>query len=163
MHRLAVMTQRQLCEPFGITRRLCPLRPRIAIRMQRYTVNAQADTTLLEFRGPIARANRDEVGKQRPGLGQRRKDSLNLFAEADLGWLLPAPARFHPNEANNPRLPIHVLGLQVCQIRLRRAQVPSELVEGLALRVLLALDNLGVFFSRVAALVLETHGWPLTF
>jgi hypothetical protein len=53
-----------------------------------------------------------QVGKQRAGLWKCRKDFFNLFAKPNLRWLLSAPARFHPNVANDPRLPVHVLDLQ---------------------------------------------------
>jgi hypothetical protein len=59
-----------------------------------------------------------EVRKQRASLGQGGKDGLDLFPKSNLGRLQAPPARFHANKADDPRRPVHVLGLQVRQIRL---------------------------------------------
>src|SRR5256885_15340435 len=108
MHRLAVVPQRLLAKSFGIARRLRPLRPRVAVGMQRHAFNPQANATLMEFRGPVARTDSGEIWKERPCLRQRGEDFFDFFPEPNLRRLATAPSRFHPNEADNPRLPIHV-------------------------------------------------------
>lgn len=74
MHRLAVVTERHLRESFGIARRLRPLHLRVAVGMQRHALNPQANATLMEFRGPVARTDGGEIWKERPCLRQGRKD-----------------------------------------------------------------------------------------
>ncbi len=103
----------------GIAANLGSFRPRI----QRHTLNAKADTALLELRRPVASTHGLQIRKQRADLWKRRKNFLDLLAETNLRRLLSAPARLHPNEADDPRLPIHILGLQVRQVRLRRAKM----------------------------------------
>ena len=66
MHRLGIVPQRLLREPFGETTFQRPLRPRIPIAMQRYAGNPQSVTTLLELRRPIPGAHGANMRKQRP-------------------------------------------------------------------------------------------------
>jgi len=53
--------------------------------------------------------------------------------------------------------------LQVRQVRLRCPDMPGQLIEGFAFRVLLALNDLAVFLPCDGPLVLVTNGWPLAF
>jgi hypothetical protein len=152
---VAVVPQSQLRETFGITANFGPFRPCVTVAVQRHTLNAKADTALLKLCCPIPCPHRLQIWKQRAGFRQRSQNFLHLLAKSNLRWLLAPPARFHPNKADNPRLPVHVLGLQVCQVRLRRAQMPCQLVKRLPFRVLLARYNLAVFLQVMARLSLN--------
>ena len=72
---LGVVAQSLLGKPLRVTALERPFRPRIPIRMQRYAFDAQRVAPLLELRGPVTRAHRAEVGKQRPC----RRPSAALF------------------------------------------------------------------------------------
>ena len=111
MHGLAVVTQGQLREPFGIADDLRAFRPRVTVAVQRHALNAKPDTALLELCRPVARAHSGEIRKQGARLWEGCKDVFDFLPKPDLRRLLTAPARFHPHEANDPCLPIHVLGL----------------------------------------------------
>ncbi len=107
----------QLREAFGITDDLCPFRPRATVTVQCHALNPKANTALLELGGTVADAHGLQVGEQWAGLRECRKDFFNLFAEPNLRRLLAAPARLHPNEADNPR----------ASPRPRPASVPSRI------------------------------------
>ncbi len=78
MHRLAVVSQSLLREPFRIANCLCPFRPGVAVAVQRHALNAEADTVSLELGGAISGAHGLQIRRQRPGLRQCGKDFLVL-------------------------------------------------------------------------------------
>ena len=66
-------------------------------------------------------------------------------------------------ERDHLRFPINVPGFKERQIRLRRAQVPRQLIERLAFGILLALNNFAMFLPGDGALFLEPDFRPLPF
>jgi len=60
-------------------------------------------------------------------------------------------------------VPVSILGLKECQVGLRRAQIPRQLVERLAFGIVLAGDNSQVLGQGDGALLFELAGWPLAF
>src|SRR5450631_4148371 len=60
-HGFAVVAQVHLCIPFGITRRLCPFRPCVAVAMQRDAFDAKSIAALLELRGAVACTDRSQI------------------------------------------------------------------------------------------------------
>ena len=87
--------------------------------------------------------------------------SRPLLCQTESGAVHPAPTRLHPHEANDARIPVYVLGLQMGQVRLRSAQVPGKLIERLSLGIPLALYNLAMLVRRDGALFLEADNGPL--
>ena len=65
MDRLAVVTKRNLSEALGITRRLCPFGPGVAIAMEGDACDAEAPATLLELGGTVGSPHSHQVRKQR--------------------------------------------------------------------------------------------------
>lgn len=142
VHGLAVVAQGQLREPFGIACHLGPFCLGIPVAMQGHAMNPQADASLLELRSPVARQPAPQVREQRPHLRQGCQDGLHLLTKSNLwGLLVVPPTGLHANKADDPRRPVHVLGLQVGQVRLRSAQVPGQLIERLALGIAFAGDD----------------------
>jgi len=75
MHGLAVVPKRLLREPFGITRLLRPFRPGVAVGMQSDALDFEADTSLMEFRRPVAARTVRRYGKSGPSDGRERRIS----------------------------------------------------------------------------------------
>jgi hypothetical protein len=84
--------------------------------MKRHALDVEARATLPKLGCAVAGAHGGKIGEKRADFGQGGEDLLNLFAEPDLGRQLASPAGFHPKEADYPLVPIHVFGLQVCQV-----------------------------------------------
>src|ERR1017187_1688323 len=83
------------------------------------------------------------------------------MTKANLGRLLASPAGFHPKKADDPVSPIDVLGLQICQVRLRGSQMPGELIKRPALRVLFTRDYFAVLLPSDGTFLFEAHCRPL--
>ena len=141
MDGLAILADIHLGIPFGIARRLRPFRPRIAVAVQRHAFDAESGAALLELRGPVARANRPQIRKQRPIAGKVAQEFRHVCIEAHNGNC----ARFHAPVADDVIAPVNILGLKECQVGLRRAQIPRQFVERLAFGIVLAGDNRQMF------------------
>jgi len=107
-----------LREAFEITHNFRPFRPSEAVAVQRHAVNAKADAALFELGGSITSAHGLQIREQRTSFRKCRKNVFDFFAKPKLRRLLSTPARFHPHETNDPRLPVHVFGMQMRQIGL---------------------------------------------
>jgi hypothetical protein len=67
--RVAIVPQRQVRTPFGITRHFRPFRPGVAVAVQRHALKAEADTALLELGGAISGTPVCRYGSSDPALG----------------------------------------------------------------------------------------------
>src|SRR5439155_17413250 len=144
MHRLAVVTERFLREPFRIAALFGALRPRVAIGVKRDAFDAESITALLEFRGAVASANRLQIRKQRAGFGQTAQDGFNVSAEVDHRQA----SGFPPRVGDGSVRPVNVLRRQTCDVTLRSAEMPAQLVEVTPFRVLFALNDELMFLDR---------------
>ena len=63
MHRLAVVAERLLREPFRVAALLGALRPSVAVGMKGDALDAESRAALLEFRGAVATADGLEIGE----------------------------------------------------------------------------------------------------
>ena len=160
---LAVVPKGQLRESFGIPALFGPLRPSIAVGVERDFWNAQAPATLLELCRPVAGPHGFEIREKRPCLWKGRKNFLHLFPEAYLRRLLAPPARFHPKEAYDVSVPVHVLSVEIGKVRLRYPKVPGQLIKCLPLRVFLPLDDPAMLLPGDGPLFPVSHGRPLAF
>lgn len=58
-------------------------------------------------------------------------------------------------------IPVDIFGLQACQVGLGCPEMPGHFVKGFAFRIVLPLDDTGVFLKGDAALFLEANNRPL--
>src|SRR5579862_2359597 len=65
MHRFAVVTKGFLCKAFRVTTRFRAFSPGIAIRMEGYSVNSQAEAAPFEFFGAMSFAHELNSGEER--------------------------------------------------------------------------------------------------
>ena len=83
MHRLAVVPQSLLREPFRVATFQSPFRPRIPIRMQRHTRNFQPDTALTKLRCPVPSAYGAKVREKQPNRRTPFQEGLDFRAKAN--------------------------------------------------------------------------------
>ena len=114
MDSLAVVTQCLLSEPFGIPCPLRSLRPGVAIRMQRYTLDTETLATLPELRGAVVRAHSAQIWKQRAVCRERAKDFRHVAVKAHDGNRAGLFAR----ETNDVVFPINVFSFKQSEVRL---------------------------------------------
>jgi hypothetical protein len=63
MHRLAVVAERLLREPFRVAALLGAFGPSVAVGMEGDPLNAESQTALFEFCGAVATADGLEIGE----------------------------------------------------------------------------------------------------
>ena len=102
MHRLAVVPQRLLGEPFRVAAGARPFRPRIAIGVQGDAGDAESAAALLEFGGPVASPHSAHVGEQWAGLGQSPQNLCDVVAEVDKGQFASLELILRSRLANRP-------------------------------------------------------------
>ncbi len=143
---------------------LGPLGPRVAVAVQADAFDAEAAAAFAEFVGAVAGKPAAEMREERSFLGQGVEDVGDGLPESDLRrGLILAPFRLHADVGDGPAGPVHVFGVEVGQVALRRAEVPRELVECLPLGVALAFNDAAVLFPRDGAPVFVPDDWPLPF
>src|SRR5207247_6051698 len=64
-------------------------------------------------------------------------------------------------KADDALSPVNILGFEVSQIGLRRAQVPGHLIKGLPFEIGFAGNDCRVFLPRDGSLLFEMDCWPL--
>ncbi len=89
MHRLGIVPQRLLREPFRVAALERALGPRIPIRMQRYAFDPQAIAPLLELRRSPARTVQ-RYGNSQPVCGRRRRMVSTSTPNLISAGLMPA-------------------------------------------------------------------------
>src|ERR1019366_4539747 len=85
MHGFGVVPQSLLGEPLGVSTLARPLGPGVAVGVQANPFDAEARAALLEFRGPVATADRPQIRKERAGLGSPLEEGGDCDAESDEG------------------------------------------------------------------------------
>src|ERR1017187_4576263 len=157
MDGFAVMSQRLLREPFGITGFFGAFRPRIPARMQGDTFDAQARDALVKFRRPVAGTNRAQIRKQRTAPRQIPENLPPFTFEAHDGNGAGLLAR----EADDVVFPINVFSFEAREIGLRRTQMPRQFIERFAFGIQFAGDDGLMFLPSDGTLVLEFNFRPL--
>ena len=159
MHSLAVVPECFLREPFRVAARLGALRPRIPIRVKGDALDAKSLTTLLELRGPVARANGLQIWEQRTSRVQATQNRLDVRTEMYHG----EASGFLPGVGDCLVWPVNVFRLQIGDVGLRTAEMPAQFVEAPSLRVLFPFDDELMFVAGNSALLLEAHFRPEAF
>jgi hypothetical protein len=156
---LLLCPKRLLREPFGIPAFFGAFRPRIPIRMQADTFDAQARDALVKFRRPVAGTNRAQIRKQRAAPRQIPENFRHFIIEAHDG----NGAGLFARETDDVVFPINVFSFEAREIGLRRAQVPRQFIERFAFGIQFAGDDGLMFLPGDGALVLELNFRPLPF
>ena len=121
MHRLAVVAERLLGEPFRVAALLGSLRPSVAVRMKGDACDAESFAALLEFRGAVTTADGLEIREQ---WAFSRKTTQNHF---DVGAKMNhrETAGFLPGVGDGLVAPINILRLEMGNVALRTAEMPA--------------------------------------
>src|SRR5947207_10312333 len=107
MHRLAVVSERDLGAACGVASALRSFSPRITVGMKSHSFDPHAGAALLEFRRAVARSNQPQVGKKRTGVGQCAKSFLDLVPkmnERKFAGFLPGITDYALFQVDDPLL-----------------------------------------------------------
>jgi hypothetical protein len=108
--------------------------------VKRDAFNHQSTAATLELGCPVRLAHLLQLGKEQPGLGERRQETFKFASKADNG----NRSRFVAKEAHHLVLPVNVLHREARNVGLSAVQVPAEFVKGAALRVSFLRDDVSV-------------------
>jgi len=154
--KMGALSEGFLCKPLRVAARFRPLRPSVAVRVQRHALDAQSITSLFEFRGAVATANGLHIGKQRAGCRHLPQEGFNVRAKMNHDQT----AGFLPRVGDGLVGPVNVLRLEIGDVGLRTAKMPAQFVEPAPLRVLFPPNDELMFFAGDGASFLEAHFRP---